>query len=595
MTASTRRTGLSLRSPQRVGWPRIPLPRRYAPPTTTPAPTRSFAAGLKRLGSLVNWRLDFVGLTTALGYFSLSLTPSLLPRTWMLQGLISGILTAAGYAVGVAVASLGRRLVRWRPSDAANLRWRTVAWRALWCVAAVMVPAALYQGARWQRQLYGLMEMPPPSQWGYLGVPLLAAAIFTPFVVVARLLRAGARTLGRFLGRWVPAALARVAAAVGVVVLFIALLEGVVANGLMSMANSSFGELNGETTPGLAAPANAAFSGSPASLVSWASLGKRGRDFVVGGPNTDQLQRFSGRAAVQPIRAYVGLNSAPTLQDEAVLAVQELERTGAFSRRVLCVIMVTGTGWIDPNFVNPLEYMYNGDSAQVAMQYSYLPSGLSFVVDRERVRTAGRELFNHVYARWAQEPVEHRPKLLVFGESLGVFGAESAFSGIDDIVHRTDGMLLVGPPNSSPLWSEFVSKRDRGTREVSPTYGHATVVRFASQPLQAPATSQQPAPRLVYLQHPSDPVVWWNPQLALHRPDWLEEPRGHDVLPVMRWYPIVTFCQLTADLVFSTYRPIPDGHGHEYDSEPSDAWALLASPDGWTADHTAALRNLMNR
>jgi uncharacterized membrane protein len=181
-----------------------------------------------------------------------------------------------------------------------------------------------------------------------------------------------------------------------------------------------------------------------------------------------------------------------------------------------------------------------------------------------------------------------RPKLLVFGESLGSFGAESAFSGSDDMRQRTDGMLLLGPPNSNSLWSEYVERRDHGTREVLPTYQQGATVRFGWAPddLDTPATYWD-RPRVVYLQHPSDPIVWWSWSLALRRPDWLQEPRGADVLPEMRWYPFVTFWQTTADMVFSL--GVPAGHGHNYGSQPVAAWAAIAPPDGWTVDRTAAL------
>jgi uncharacterized membrane protein len=36
---------------------------------------------------------------------AVSLTPSLLPRTWIVQGLISGVSTAAGYAIGMVSVS----------------------------------------------------------------------------------------------------------------------------------------------------------------------------------------------------------------------------------------------------------------------------------------------------------------------------------------------------------------------------------------------------------------------------------------------------------------------------------------------------------
>jgi len=239
-----------------------------------------------------------------------------------------------------------------------------------------------------------------------------------------------------------------------------------------------------------------------------------------------------------------------------------------------------------------LEYMYNGDTALVATQYSYLPSPISFLVDKERAREAGRALFDQVYGVWSRLPHDQRPKLLVFGESLGSFGAEAAFSGPDDIRNRTDGMLLIGPPSRNQLWTEIVADRDAGSNAVLPVYEQGTTVRFAAV---APDLDRPPAiwttPRIVYLQYPSDPITWWSPQLMVRRPDWLAEPRGSDVLPSMRWYPFVTFWQVSADMAFSN--AVPAGHGHNFGAMPVAAWARIAPPDGWTAERTDTLTELI--
>ena len=80
------------------------------------------------------------------------------------------------------------------------------------------------------------------------------------------------------------------------------------------------------------------------------------------------------------------------------------------------------------------------DTALASMQYSYLPSWLSFLVDSSRARQAGGEPFNAVYERWGSLPEDDRPLLLVFGESLGAYGSEAAFSGVADLRNRTDGI-----------------------------------------------------------------------------------------------------------------------------------------------------------
>ncbi|NUS92148.1 MAG: hypothetical protein HOQ36_06995, partial [Nocardia sp.] len=43
--------------------------------------------------------LNYVGLVVATVFFALSVSPSLLPRDWMFQGLFSGIIAAIGYGV----------------------------------------------------------------------------------------------------------------------------------------------------------------------------------------------------------------------------------------------------------------------------------------------------------------------------------------------------------------------------------------------------------------------------------------------------------------------------------------------------------------
>jgi uncharacterized membrane protein len=194
---------------------------------------------------------------------------------------------------------------------------------------------------------------------------------------------------------------------------------------------------------------------------------------------------------------------------------------------------------------------------------------------------------------WSRLPRETRPKLLVFGESLGSFGAEAAFSGTDDIRNRTDGMLLVGPPNRNQLWTGYVTDRDPGSPEVLPLIDQGSTVRFAAVPadLDRPTASWE-TPRVIYLQYPSDPITWWSPRLMVRRPDWLTEPRGSDVLPSMRWYPFVTFWQVSADMAFAN--GVPAGHGHNFGAMPVMAWAQIAPPEGWTAARTASLTQLIS-
>jgi uncharacterized membrane protein len=114
----------------------------------------------------------------------------------------------------------------------------------------------------------------------------------------------------------------------------------------------------------------------------------------------------------------------------------------------------------------------------------------------------------------------------------------------------------VGPTNNNPLWSMLVSGRDAGSTEARPVYQRGVTVRFASETSElAGPDAFWPAPRVVYLQHASDPITWWSPELLVREPGWLRETRSGDVPPAMRWYPFVTFWQVSADLLSARQTP----------------------------------------
>ncbi|HQR26554.1 MAG TPA: alpha/beta-hydrolase family protein [Nocardioides sp.] len=529
-----------------------------------------------------------VGLVGAALLVWASLTPSLLPRAAVFQGAVSGVSAALGYGLGVLGLAVVRfmleRPLRWRPGRRTGV--------VLAAVFVVVTAFSLWRYAGWQADLRELMGLEQLSVGHYAGLVAVAAVVSVLLVGIGRLVGTGTRGLVRLLSKVAPP---RVSAVVGIVVVLVlvgALFNDVVAGRLLSSMDAGFKAVNDETHADSPAPTQPELSGSPESLVTWGSLGRTGREFIDRTTTVADLEAFSGRPATQPVRAYVGLDTEATIADDAQLAVQELERAGGFDRSVICVVTTTGTGWVNEDSVSAVEYLYNGDTAVVSMQYSYLPSWLSFMVDQARAREAGRQLFNAVYARWNALPVGQRPKLVVNGESLGSFGAETAFSGVEDLRNRTDGALFVGPPFMNDLWSDLTAHRDPGSPEWLPTYQQGRTVRFMARPsdLDRP-TAAWDGPRVVYLQYASDPITWWNPSLVLNRPDWLEEERGYDVLPQTRWFPLVTFLQLSADMAVGHLAP--PGHGHRFGSDPANAWAAILQPAGWTAQDTERLRAVL--
>ncbi|MET0763545.1 MAG: alpha/beta-hydrolase family protein [Blastococcus sp.] len=533
-------------------------------------------------------RYTWSGTLGALVFGCSSLTPSLLPRGWVLQGLVAGITAAIGYGVGVTIAWFVAELTESRMSPG----FRRRAWQVLAVVGTLLCLVMLWLGAGWQREVHELMGLEAPAGFTSIGIVVLAVLVFVLFVAIGRGIRGLARWLVRVFGRFLPRRIARPLGVVVVTALVIFLLNGVLFRGLVDAMNSAFSVKDDGTEEGAVEPTAAERSGSPESLVPWEDLGLQGRNFVGLGPTPEELEAFSGRPAEQPVRAYVGLASAEDAGDRAALAVRELERAGGFERSVLVVITTTGTGWVDPAASDSLEYEFNGDTAMVALQYSYLPSWMSFLVDQVKAQDAGRALFDAVYGVWAQLPPDARPELYVFGESLGTFGGEAAFSGVADIENRTNGVLWAGPPNFNDLWREIVADREDGSPEWLPVYDDGRTVRFADE---APDLGRPPSPwdepRVVYLQNASDPIVWWSPQLILNKPGWLSDERGPDVSPSTVWLPLVTFWQVSADMAFST--GVPDGHGHKYQADYVNGWAAVTQPPGWTDADTDRLRPLV--
>lgn len=541
-------------------------------------------------------RLDFTGVAFGALFFCMSLTPSLLPRDWLFQGLIGGLNAAIGYGIGVFISKMFRRFVLRRP------RWWPPTARVYYALKAIIVVVSagasllmLIPAAAWQREVSALMGMEGPSTASYLRVLVLSVLTGGICVSVARVLIDIIKTMARFgIRRWrLSDEMALFIGTAIVVVLVITLVNGVLLRGFLAGANRVFQPQNTTTAEGVVQPREPERSGSPESFAEWDSLGYQGRSFVATGPHADELTRINGRPAKEPIRAYVGLQTADT--DEARMAVllSELERTGAFDREVLVIAPTTGTGWINPIAARSLEMIYNGDTAIVGSQYSYLPSWISFLGDQQKSIESGRMLIDAVHDRWAQLPPDRRPRLLLYGESLGSMAGQGAFDWLPDIAEMGfSSVLWVGPPNASTLWRAITVRRDPGTPEVQPRYDGGRTVRFSQGNNASQIAEDTAAPwggtRVLFLQHSSDPIVWWSQDLMFTRPDWLAEPPGRDRTTLMRWYPIVTFWQVAADMTNAA--SVPGGHGHNYGDFILDGWVGVAPPQGWTQADTERIR-----
>jgi len=518
-------------------------------------------------------------------FAALSFTPSLLPRGGFTQGLVCGITASIGYGLGVLAAWLWRGFADREPREP-----KPSSWRILLIGGALLLVVSFGLGQYWQHEIRGLMGVTEYNLALVLISPFVAVFFFALFLLIGRGIRRVYRVVSALLSRRFGKRAASATGWVLVAVTVYLVISGILLDGLVGAMDEAFSVRNTITEEGVAQPTSSLRSGGPGSLVPWDTLGREGRTFAGSGPSAADISAVVGRPAEEPIRTYAGLDSGEDAEARAKLVVDDLARAGGFERANLLVATTTGSGWVDPALVAPFEYITGGDAATVTMQYSYLPSWLSFLVDQTKAREAGRALFDAVYDRWSKLPQDQRPRLFVAGESLGTFGGETAFSGEYDLRNRTAGTVFAGPPNFNTLFRDFSDHRDPGSPEIEPVYKNGRTVRFTTDAATSMPPAGQPwdGTRVIYLMHPSDPIVWWSPNLIFNEPDWIGEAPGRDVLGDMVWMPFITFWQVTADLPFST--EVPAGHGHKYTTEYVDAWNAVMRPEGITPDQLAQIR-----
>ncbi len=529
------------------------------------------------------------GALLAVTAFLVSFSPSLLPRSWLFQAAAAGLSAASAYAIGVLIAFLlrpvftflGIRLV------VEPRRRRLVLGLGILLVIAIVVVTAWQQ--RRDRVLTAeLVDLPPPTLLddvrAFLGGAALALVIVL-LVVVVRVALAGSRLVLRMaLPPWV----ARVVAVVVVAALIgFASSEFLVRRSLESVYAAAV-KLNETPPPDVDEPTSELRSGGPGSIQPWSELGYNGQNFTASGPTAEDIEAVSGQPAKEPIRVYGALRDGLSLEEIADNVVTELERTGAFDREVLVLVGTTGRGWVDEFNASSVEYLTGGDSAIAAMQYSYLPSPVALLTSRRAPAEAGRLLFEKVDAALSSRPAGERPRLYVSGESLGAFGGTAAFEDAEDMLAEVDGAVWIGTPSFTPLWRSIVAERLPGSPEVTPVFEQGRNIRFVTGGggLDEDAYGREygpwQEPRVAFLQHASDPIVWWSSRLAVQEPDWIREGVGTDVNPELRWWPLVTFWQVTLDQAVAN--DPPPGHGHIYEDDLIPVWDAVLNTERTPAE-----------
>jgi uncharacterized membrane protein len=313
------------------------------------------------------------------------------------------------------------------------------------------------------------------------------------------------------------------------------------------------------------APPVSALSGSHESHVPFSTLSLQGRRFVWMATHVDVIEQVMQEPAIaQPIRAYVGLDSAPSEEERVALALRELARTNAFDREWIMVVSPTGTGYVNYAAVSVLEFLSRGNCATVAMQYAARPSVLALHRVREG-RTHMRLLLDGIRERVQARPAGSRPKVVLFGESLGAWTSQDPFvdQGVRGLVDAgVDHAIWIGTPHFSKWKNQIVASGvldadDAAVRVFNRVDEYRALTAAAREPL-----------RYVMITHHDDGVALFGPELAIQAPTWLGEPsaRPPSVPKGMRWVPTTTFFQVLMDMKNSA-NVVPgvfEAKGHDY-------------------------------
>ena len=522
--------------------------------------------------------LSFLGVIAALAMYAVSVSPSLMARSWAWHAVASGILVACGYVAGVVVQNVAQLVIRLTgltisASEPVELGFRIGigALFALWWIYAVI------QSYRRARKAAALVNMPGETFGEYLLGTAGAVVVSWMLLRIVGALNRLCWMLIASLDAHMPRPAAIVVSMVILFAIMFFLTSKVILRGGIGFFRRKAEQLNMRTARGIYQPFVPERSASPASSVTWESVGGQGRVFLGRGPSRLDIAQVCGGVAMEPIRVYSGMPTGGSgIEQAAATVVAELHRTGAFDRAVILIAASTGSGWVDEWQVQPLEFLTRGNCATASLQYSYVPSALNWLTGLEPAQEASAALFAAVRAELDLMDEADRPALFVCGESLGAFASQSVFESFEDVLARVDGALWVGTPAFTPMHAALTAARHKGSPEVAPVVHNARRVRFVNEPsdlrtdLYGRELGPWGFPRVVYAQHPSDPVVWWTNKLIWTQPDWLRERAGRDVSLNVEFTRFATYIQVLADLPVAG--TAPGGHGHTYHEELIPLW-----------------------
>ena len=591
------------------------------------------------------------GLLLAAVGVGLSYQPNLLTRRSIDQGIITGVAGLAGYTWGttahstlsrlgerlggrrgqvvgdalvVVGAAAATRLIPWREHEpprraiarlvagsaaaagAAGIASRAIEgldsakMRALLTTASVLgVGGAVYGATRLRGQQVGALELGThrddrggdmaedlnrsvnPAVASGIGIAVTGALLGLA-VAESRLTRLWGIGVSKVFGG-APEdhrTAARVLAGVATVAL---------AAGALKLVDGKLGSAGEGMEPAHAEPPDIPeITGSPVSGRAWSDQSREGRRWLSMVLRPEGIAGVMGEPAqAQPIRIYASLASADTEEGRAQVLLDEIDRTRALERPYVALWSPTGSGYVNYVACETFEYLTRGNCASLAIEYSVLPSSLS-LTDVKRGTNQTRMVFSGIASRLAKMDPDKRPRMFLFGESLGSQVAEEMFNGQG--VFGPEGLnleaaLWIGTPEATKWRQQIWGQR---TVAEPPAVGPGSIYmpRWIGDWRDLPAEDRSQV-RYLLLQNGDDPIPKFWFEVLWRRPAWLgpQDKRPPGSPKGTSWVPVTTFFATFIDML-NALAPIPgvfaEG-GHDYRLELPEAirevWRLDASPE----------------
>ena len=178
---------------------------------------------------------NYLGVIVGVVFVLLSFGPSLLPRAWFMQAVISGVVFVIGYGFGVFVSYIIRQFnIKQSPNYVNSIK------KVTYAVLAISYLVALYLGFIWQENSHELVGIRTPASYSVIGITILSIIIIVVLMWIVRIVRTFFRWLRKQINRLLPHKIANALAIAATIFVLFGIVDGFLLNGAYSFVSAMF-------------------------------------------------------------------------------------------------------------------------------------------------------------------------------------------------------------------------------------------------------------------------------------------------------------------------------------------------------------------